>query len=69
MKVRLLVYRVGKAGLQEPGDEITVDGSEARRMIAAGQAERIGKGKIETAALERKGRGGKPRRRKVNRED
>lgn len=69
MKVRLLVYRVGAAGLQEPGDEITVDGSEARRMIKAGQAERIGKGNVETAAVEHTGRGGKPKRRKVTRED
>lgn len=49
MKVKLLVPRVGPAGSQNRGDVIEVSDAEARRMIAAGQAQPVRRAKPERA--------------------
>lgn len=41
MKIRLLVSRSGAGFSQTAGEEIEVDAAEAKRMIAAGQAEEV----------------------------
>lgn len=38
MKIKLLVSRAGPSGAFNVGDEIDVDGDEAKRLIEAGQA-------------------------------
>lgn len=43
MKVKLLIGRAGIGFVQNAGDEVDVDADEAKRMIAAGQAEPIAK--------------------------
>lgn len=59
MKVKLLVSRVGPAGVQNRGDEIEVSTAEAERMIAAHQAVPVADQKVERAvkksAPERRG--------------
>jgi len=49
MKIRLLVSRGGRFGVQNRGDEIDVSDDEAVSMIAAGQAEPVREAKIERA--------------------
>ena len=42
MKIKLLQSRSGPTGSNIAGDEIEVDDATAERMIAKGQAERVG---------------------------
>lgn len=49
MKIRMLVSRAGLNSAQSPGDEIEVSEAEAKRMIAAGQAELVRAAKAEKA--------------------
>lgn len=55
MKVRLLTSRVGYGFAQSSGDLIEVSPEDGRRMVAAGQAERIEE-RIETAAIDNRSR-------------
>lgn len=49
MRVVLRVFRSGPLGVQNPGDCVEVDDSEALRMIEAEQAEPMREAKIERA--------------------
>lgn len=52
MKLRLLVSRSGPTLTQDAGEVIDVDDDEARRMIEAGQAVPVKRGKRETATVQ-----------------
>lgn len=53
MLIRLLVDRAGPSGLEAAGQEIAVGEQEALRMIRAGQAEPVRRGRQPEKAVTR----------------